>query len=231
MMPLWLELVFLLGFPIALILTVVAWVIDHVFLTPQEAKLIKKAARKKKPVVFLGSDDGYADLEMLAFTGKGGYAATSKEPKKRWTGFFARSVDEEQSEETKTEQKDKETRIAAFINKLASRKLFLRHAKIPIWFGYSGKAILTSLYALIGDESLKDMKLNPVVNLTEIKSLFSKPWDTGQQRANEIDAKTEGLLEGKKFFGVEGWKPLVVPVGIILALVICIIILSVLFLK
>lgn len=228
MMPMWMQLMFLIGIPLALILTNLAWILNHVFLTPKECKIIKKASRKKKGAVMLGSDDGYADLESLDITGKSGYSATSKKPEDRWVGFHARSIEE-------PEETSREKRIAQYINKLASRKMFLRHAKIPIWFGYSGKAILTSLYALIAHELTKEIaeKLkasNPgvIIDLTEIKSLFPKPWDESQLRANEVDAKTEGMLEAKKFFGMEGLKYFVLPGMIIIAIMVLAIIFLVL---
>lgn len=226
-MDFWLQLMFLFGFPLLLAITNVAWIIYRIFFIPKEAKMIIKASRKKKPIACLGSDDGYADLEVLPHAGAGGSVSTSKKPEEHWIGFLARSVEDE--EEKTTNQK-----IGHLINKLASRKLFLRSAKVPIWFGYSGKAILTSLYALIAQDVISEIeklgKLNPkvVVDLNQIKSLFPKPWDETQIRANEIDAKTEGMLEGKKFFGMEGLKYFVLPGMIIIAIIILAIIFMVL---
>jgi len=230
-MPIWLQLLFLLGFPIMFFVTLAAWIIDYIWLTPKEAKIVKKAARKKLPLVVLGGDDGYADLDVLQKRGKAGYGSTSKKPKDAWTGFYARSVEEER--EPTNEEKEKEKAIVRLINKLSSRKLFLRHAKVPVWFGYSGKAILTSLYSLIGLDLLKETteKIgNPkaVIDLTEIRSLFDKPWDESQIRGYGADSKDDGIFETKKFSGVEGMKYFVLPGMIIIAIIILAIIFLVL---
>jgi hypothetical protein len=225
----------LYGFPISLVAIaaiIAAWIIWERYFTPEESKIIRKASRKKKALDFLASDDGYGDFVMNEKTGKGGYAETTRDPKSNWTGFYARSSEETDGEDTKT-------KIANLINKFASRKLYLRHAKIPIWFGYAGKAILASLYSLIAldiTEQLATNGGNPTkpqpqpIDVTAIKSLFSKPWDQSQIRAQSIDAKREGMLEEKKFSGLQSWKALVVPVGIILALIMGVIVLSVVFL-
>ena len=233
MMPVWVSLMFLVGIPFALAIVIVAWIIDHVWLTPKEAKIIKKAARKKKPLVIMGSDDGYADFEILENVGREGYASTSKKQKGKWIGFFARSIQDEStdSEAMKEEEQKKEKKLGRLINKLSSRKLFLRNAKVPVWFSYSGKAILTSLYSLIGAEATKEIaeNINPVViNLTDINRLFPDPWDESQQIANETDAKIEALYEGKKFFGMEGLKYFVLPGMIIIAIMVLAIIFLVL---
>jgi len=123
-MPIWLQLLFLLGFPIMFFVVLAAWIIDHVWLTPKESKTIKKACRKKKPLAIFASDDGYIDVKMLDFTGLEGYASTSKKKKDKWTGFFARSIEENKGNEEK--EKEKEKKISQLINKLSSRKAFFR---------------------------------------------------------------------------------------------------------
>jgi len=209
-----------------------AWLVWEKWLTPQESKIIRKASRQKKAIDFLASDDGYGDFTINEVVGKGGYAETSKEEKKKWTGFFARSISE-----TEMQTDKKEDAIANLMNKLASRKLYLRSAKIPIWFGYSGKAILTSIYSLVALDAVEQTAMNggkPQANpidMSHIKSLFDKPWDQTQIRAQRQDARTEGALEQKKFSGLESWKGAVVPVSIILALVMGVIVLSVIFLR
>jgi len=94
------------------------------------------------------------------------------------------------------------------------------------------KAILTSIYSLLGleltDEVLKTQHINPLVNLTEIRSLFSKPWDESQIRGYGADSKDEGIFETKKFSGAEGLKYFVLPGMIIIAIIILAIIFMVL---
>lgn len=226
-MDLWLQLFFLIGFPTMFFLTLAIWAIDHIWLTPQEAKIIKKAKRKKKPVVIHVGDEGHAKFEILEILGPEGYASTSKDRKQKWLGFFPRIPPSEEIEKKNTEAK-----IADFINKLATKKSFLKDAKIPIWFAYSGKAILTSLYNLAGVKILEEQG-NPsgpvVVNLQEIKALFAKPWDESQIRAQETDAYEEGSFTSKKFYGAEGMKYFVLPLAMI-TLVIVVFALTMIFL-
>jgi len=209
---------------------IAAWVIWEKWLTPQESKEIRWASRKKIPLSFLAGDDGYGDFEPLPILGRQGYAATSKQREKKWIGFFASSAEE-------VEEEDKSKKIGGLINKLAARKLYLRHAKIPIWFSYSGKAILTSLYALIGLELAKaigDANPNPnpkvVVDLTAIKSLFPNAWDESQLEAQESDAEMTGVMMGRKFFS-EGWNRMIFGVSIVLVLTIGVIVLAAIFFK
>ena len=221
----------LYGFPITLLAIagiISAWIIWEKWMTPQESKTIRKATRKKRPIAIHVGDEGFAKIEILDFIGKEGFASTKKDStdKDQFLGFFARSPSEEPS--------DKKGKIAAFINKLASKKVYLQHAKIPVWFAYTGKAILTSLFSLAGLELTKDLPTNPtpaVVDLQELKSLFGKPWDQTQIRANQVDARTEGVFEGKKFSSLETWKAVVVPVGIILALVIGVMVIAIVFFR
>jgi len=222
----------LYGFPILLLVCIgiiAAWYIWEHWMTPQESKTIRKATRKKRPIAIHVGDEGFAKIEVLDFIGKEGFASTKKDStdKNQFSGFFARSSPEEPTSDAKS-------KIASFINKLASKKVYLQHAKIPVWFAYTGKAILTSLFSLAGLEGTKELPTNPtpiLVDLQEIKSLFGKPWDQTQIRANQVDARTEGVFEGKKFSSLETWKAVVVPVGIILALVIGVMVIAIVFFR
>lgn len=210
--PIWIYMC-VYGF-IALLFTtiglVAGWVIWEKWVTPQESKIIRKAKRKKKPLVIHVGDEGFAKFEVLDEIGKEGYAQTTeKKDKEPFIGFLPRTPPEEKVK----------NKVATFINKLAEKKAYLPSAKVPIWFAYTGKSILTSLYPLAGLKILEET--NPgstVVNLQEIKSLFDKPWDQTQIRALTIKAHTRGMLEQKKFMGIEGWKPVIMGVSIILAL-------------
>jgi len=112
---------------------------------------------------------------------------------------------------------------------------------VPIVLGYAGKAVLSNAQVLAMQEwaNVKKIKLpfgkKPInvfwpINLRKLKELFPKSWNQAQVRALEKTKELSGILKGKKYFGTEGWRPLVIPVGIILALVVAIIVLSVIFL-
>lgn len=219
-MVVWLQLFFLIGFPVMFFVTLALWVIDHVWLTPDESKIIKKAKRKKRPLVIHVGDEGYAKFEILETLGPEGYTSTSKKSKQKWLGFFPRVPQSIEIEDGK-----KEAKIAAFINKLATKKAFLKDAKIPVWFAYTGKAVLTSLYNLAGIKIMEERPTgNPseavVVDLQEIKALFNAPWDESQIRAQETDAYEEGSFTSKKFYGMEGMKYFVLPLTLIMGVII-----------
>lgn len=227
-MDLWLQMFFLIGFPAMFFVTIALWAIDHIWLTPDESKIIKKAKRKKRPLVIHVGDEGYAKFEILETLGPEGYASTSKKSKQKWMGFFPRTP-----RSTEIEAEKKEAKIASFINKLASKKAFLKDAKIPVWFAYTGKAVLTSLYNLAGIKIMEERpKGNPskavVVDLQEIKALFDEPWDESQIRAQETDAYEEGSFTSKKFYGMDSMKMFVLPGMIIMGILVLAIVLLVL---
>ena len=228
---LWIQLC-LYGFPILLVVltgVIVAWGIWEFWYTPKEAKQIRSAKRKKAPLSLDAGDDGYANFNPLPQRGDEGYLATTKNPKGKHIGFLARHTTSIGDDFEVAEGKDKELtkKVAEYINRLSSRKLYLRYAKIPIWFGYTGKAILTSLYSLIALETLEELqtnggdpKTNPFlkVDLYAIKSLFSKPWDQTQIRNQEIRAKMEGTMEAKKWAGKEPIMWMIVVTGFALGM-------------
>ena len=222
-------LIFFIGIPFAFILTIIVWFVDHVWLTPQESKIIKKATRKKKPVVPVASDVGQIELKIVEEIGDEGYIRTKDD----WVGFLPRPI---------TSNPDKN---AAKVNPILSKVLSLKNAKIPFLMGYSGKAILTNPEALalleygekkklklpfkLGDKNVEVNIFWPVDPRT-IKSLFPKSWNQAQIRALEKKKELVGILKGKKFFGAEGMKYFVLPLAMI-TLVIVVFALTIIFLK
>lgn len=233
----------LYGFPfllIAFVCLAAAWIIWEVKFTPKEAKQIRRAARRKVPISLNAGDDGYGDFEPLTIKGNEGYMATSKKEKSKWIGFLPRPSSAIPHDFEVDPEKDKVAtkKIAEYINRLATRKLYLRHAKIPIWLGYKGKSILTALYSLIALEIIEDLQANggtPEINpylkvdLYALKQLFSKPWDQTQIRNNEIRAKLEGQQEAKKFLGKEPLTILFISLGAMFGLAVILVVVTYLF--
>jgi len=231
-MDLWLQLFFLIGFPTLFFVTLAVWAIDHIFLTPQESKIIKKAKRKKKPVVPVAFDDGQVEFKIVKEIGDEGYIRTEDD----WIGFLPRpTTNNPNTKSMKT-------------NPILSRVFFLKDAKIPFLPGYSGKAILTNQKVLailehakktkqklklklpfeLGDENVEVDIFWPV-DLRTIKSMFAKSWNQAQIRALEKKKELVGILKGKKFFGAEGMKYFVLPLAMI-TLVIVVFALTIIFL-
>jgi len=218
-MDLWLQLFFLIGFPTLFVLTLVVWAIDHIFLTPQESKIIKKAKRKKKPVVPVAFDNGQVEFKVVKEIGDEGYIKTED----GWIGFLPRPITSNPSEE------------AAKVNPILSRVFFLKDAKVPFLTGYSGKAVLTNPQALalleygekkklklpfkLGDKNVEINIFWPV-DLRTIKSMFAKSWNQAQVRASEVKSELVGLMKGKKFFGAEGMKYFVLPLTLIMGVIV-----------
>lgn len=222
-MPLWLQMFFLFGFPAAFFITIALWAIDHIWLTPQESKAIKKAKRKKKPVVPVAFDNGQVEFKVVKEIGDEGYIKTED----GWIGFLPRPIaSNPHTNATKT-------------NPILSRVFFLKDAKVPFLIGYSGKAIITNpkvlailQYAKTQNQKLKikipflvGAKIAEVdifwpVNLRLIKSMFAKSWNQAQVRASEVKSELVGMMKGKKYFGMEGMKMFVLPGMIIMAIMI-----------
>lgn len=223
-MPLWLELLFLVGFPAALVITVLLWIIDHVWLTPQESKIIKKAKRKKKPVVAVAFDNGQVEYKLAKEVGHEGYIKTDDD----WIGFLPRPVATSNPGGSEDQT-----------NPYLSRVFMLKDAKVPYLPGYAGKAILSNPQALAmleyaqEDEKKHKFKL-PFklgskdvtvdifwpVNYRIIKNAFAKSWNQAQVRAIEVKSELTGILKGKKHFGMEGLKYFILPGMIIMGIII-----------
>lgn len=234
---------------LAVIASNAIWAIWEIWLTPKESKMLRKASRKKRALIVLASDDGNYDFNYLDRLGDEGRAKTNS----KWAGFLPRSQREQQISLTAeipdkaTEQEKKEIaqgvedakQLAEFISTLNIRKGFLRHARVPIWFGYSGKAILTSLFGLVGLEMTENLIADPEktkalpkdhfwsVDIQQIKSLFSLSWNQAQIRAHEIDFENIGYQRAsKKMKTREGLLMLAIACALPIALGILLIVIS-----
>jgi len=157
--------------------------------------------------------------------GEEGYIRTQDD----WVGFLPRPI-----------QSNPHTN-ANEANPILGRVFMLKDAKVPIVWGYSGKAVLSNAQALAMREWADKKKINlPFgksveifwpINLRTLKELFPKSWNQAQVRALEKKKELSGMLKGKKYFGNESYKPLIFGVSIILALGIILVLISVLFLK
>jgi hypothetical protein len=220
-MPFWLQLFFLFGIPIICILTNAGWIIDHIWLTPKESKTIKRATRKKRPLVDVSFDTGVTEYKVVKEIGDEGYVKCED----GWIGFLPRAVTKGNPGHS--------ANLTPFITHVDT----LKHAKIPILRGYSGKAILTNTTALAMMEHARtknekvempltingqkiEAKVFWPVNLRTLKSLFPKCWNQAQVRASEVKSELVGMLKGKKHFGQEGMKYFVLPGMIIIAIII-----------
>lgn len=209
----WFDVYLFWGLILLPIILIVVWFIDSVFLTPREAKTLKRATRKKKPVVPVAFDNGQCELKIVKELGDEGYIKTED----GWVGFLPRA------------QSNPGT-----ANPITSSISILKDAKIPFLVGYAGKAILTTPNALAFVQYAKEKKIElPTskdgtveakvfwpVNLRGIKELFPKSWNQAQVRASEVKSELTGILKGKKYFGQEGMKMFVLPGMIIIAIIV-----------
>lgn len=172
----------------------VAWLVFEKWFTPAESKYLRRAFRRKRPLIFLGGDDGYADFVDAPFSGSEGILQTRKEGRtqEHYTGALPRPKEFDETDIQLTDESDlidengqpkkdkdgkplksqynktKTVAIANFISSLANRRLLLRGAKIPVWLAYRGKAILASLYGLAALDMLQAMS-----QAKEFKEAFS----------------------------------------------------------
>lgn len=200
--------------------------------TPMECKTLKNISLGKTPraALLMGGDDGYYDLlgpkEMI----HEGIAVTKPiaKDKSPWYGLIGRPVTVTDIEVGEGKDKDKTVALANWLLNQASRKMYLRHARIPLWLGYRGKSVLTSIMGLVALELLETLnKAMPdtfgTVDVAAIKNLFSLPWDQTQQDAlGELRYKDGWKAREKWSKGTEGFKQLlmylIVLFGIILAI-------------
>jgi len=73
----WLQFFFLFDFVVYIVL-IAAWIIDHFWLTPKESKALKKAARKKMPIIPVAFDNGQIELKVCKELGDEGLATLEK---------------------------------------------------------------------------------------------------------------------------------------------------------
>jgi hypothetical protein len=220
----WLQLFFLVGWPILFFIVLIAWIIDHVWLTPEESKIIKKATRKKRGLTLAGFDNRQAEFKMDKEVGEEGYRVMED----GWIGLDARPVAEGNPEP------DKELDKA---NSLMRETLMLKHAKIPISIAYVGKAILTNPKALAVMQYAENTKQNVKLPFTIegkklianvlwyvdsklIKKAFPKSYNEAQIRAFGKRRELVGVKKGEKYYGREGLKYFVLPGMIIIAIII-----------
>lgn len=211
-------------YQIAIVIAVVAviaavaigacWFIYEHFFTPLESKALRRATRKKRPLMILGGDDGYADIHDAPFSGPEGILQTKKKGKtqEHYTGALPRPREFDESEIEVEDGKDikKTVAVANYISMLANRRLLFRGARVPVWFAYRGKAIMASLYGLAALQIVEGLSkaenLKSVfapVDIVALKSLFAEQWNESQLNAQEADAERIGELKAKRFAGKE----------------------------
>lgn len=235
----------------------IAWFVYEKWFTPDEAKFIRKAFRKKQPLLFLGGDDGFCDIHNAPFSGSEGSLRTQDQgkTKEHYLGILPRPktygsediVPFMSKDKAGNEESVKKTvALANYVSMIANRRLLLRGARVPVWIGYRGKAIITSLYGLVAlqilealvDDSknqakeLKDKAkaemekslglIFATVDILAIKALFSRQWNQSQVIACETDSERAGEIRAKKFGSKES---LILFFGVMICLVVVVIIL------
>lgn len=213
-----------------------AWAIWEFWVTPKESKEIRTCKRKGSPLIVAALDNGLAELEHADFSGPEGILSTKErgKTKEHFTGALPRPKVFEESDIELTDEKfdiKKTVAIANLVSSLANKKLFLKGAKVPVWFAYKGKAILASIYGLaclqILDK-LKDSSINAIkealapVDFLAIKSMFDQNWNQSQLNAQEADKQRIGELKARKFIGKEN-------LTLIFGLLIGVIVMAILF--
>lgn len=219
----------------------IAWFVYEKWFTPNESKNMRRAFRRKRPLVFLAGDDGYADFVDAPFSGSEGILQTSKQGRtqEHYTGALPRPREFDESDIQLSDQKEnspsqfdkkKTVAMANFISSLANRRLLLRGAKIPVWLAYRGKAILASLYGLAALDLLTAMAQAKefkdafaAVDVIAVKALFGEQWNESQINAQETDAERKGFLNAKKFAGKESLIMFFVVMIVFIAVLICLI--------
>lgn len=214
----------------------VSWFVYEHFFTPSDSKHIRRAFRKKRPLTFLGGDDGYLDIVDVPTAVPEGFVETSNYggAKQKHLGALPRPIQftADQIEVAKGKDVDKTVAVANFVSMLASRRLMLRGAKVPVWIAYRGKAILTSLYGLIAlqiVEGLADFAKQlgdkfaeawGAVDITAIKDLFSEQWEESQIQALAYEKERKGEAKAKRFGGKESLILIFAVLIVIIVLVI-----------
>lgn len=212
----------------------VAWFVYEKWFTPQDSKDLRTAFRKKYPLLALGGDDGYLDFKPAPFSGPEGFLETKSVGKtqEHYSGALPRPVQFSKDDiELTDKSKNLEATIgvANFVSMLANRRLLLRGSRVPIWFGYRGKAILVSIYGIVAIQVIDAMsklkefqEIMSIVDIVAIKELFSEQWNESQLNAQETDKERKGELKAKKFAGKDS---LIMFFAILIILVVLVILL------
>lgn len=221
-----------------------AWSIQEFWLTPLESKTIRKAARKKKGLQILETDDGRLLFRIAEKMFPEGITETKKDKKTKsfWTGLLGRNVEAPKLQHPPTDNLNAEQKaeiekalkqqkqIFDLLSEQSSKKTHLEGAKIPVNVGYYGKAILTkighiaSITALQKLDDLKD-EVFIATDFTTLKTLFDMPWDQTQLAAQAQQKEQEGFLKGKKAsMGNEGFKTILMMLIVVFGLLAAIIV-------
>lgn len=247
-------LVFLAGFPMIYIVSKIVQLVDYVALTPKECKVIKTATRKKTPVLAIGDDTSVCELTRAKEVGDEGFVKTMTE----WIGFLPRpkyqkfrqpnvaegrfkgpdatGTELEAEQRFLTEEFEKQRSLQEKLRSLTTRVYTLKHARIPILFGYSAKAIVTNLEALANLEYAHPVdaetevtiggKIKKVVNVlfpvdfSTLKAHFKGGWNEEQIDARIKRQDIIGLLKGKKYFGMEAMKTVAILAILIIGIIV-----------
>lgn len=184
---------------------------DHRY--PKAAKNIKTAQLKNQALIDMASDDGYEDIVPARELIHEGILETKSLTKgsEPWVGFLPRAVDVESLEVGSGKDKQKTAQVIEWTAKMATRKLTLRGAKVPIWHAYRGKTVVLSLFGIVAIELLEELaKAFPstfaVVDILAVKNYFGLPWDQTQRSAQGQRRENMGFKKGLRWGKQEGLK-------------------------
>ena len=201
---------------IALVIAIIVIIVYHLWEEhryPREAKQIKQAALKNKPLIDMAGDDGYEDFVVGSEFIHEGILETkpltkSSEP---WVGFLPRQTEIDKIEVASGKDAEKTMQVLAWLAKMSSRKLYLRGAKVPVWHAYRGKTVAISLLGLVAIEMLEELakafpSIFASVDQLAIKNYFDLPWDQTQRSAQGQRRENVGFKKGLKWNKQEGLK-------------------------
>ena len=184
----WVCSVFIIGFIVALV-----WRFIGEYRTPGESKRIRDASHRHRTSMVLAGDEGTAEWKTAERVGSAGYAVTKPEGKFKfhYTGLFPRrgkipeivTVDEGCDLE-------KTRMLASYVNELNTRKLFLKDAKIPVWFGVKSKSILASIYAIAAIQLTEDFQKAFNIAKASVPSLSAEVFPIDVLALKEMVVKT-----------------------------------------
>lgn len=202
----------MIGLGLALAVTIGTFIYVEFRRTPLEAKKVREASNKRRPLVIVEGDDGTVEFQVGYKRRPEGVLETvpqGKKPKIAWTGLIARGVKIQKPEANQTSTNggtpaDQDlSQVAEVLSDQATTHGSLRGAKIPVLFGYHGKAILTRIGHIASYQILERIKIHhpdllATVDFTTLKTLFEMPWDETQLDAQAQAKYNEGFAAGRR---------------------------------
>jgi hypothetical protein len=207
------ELLFLVGLPMQIIITKTIQLVFETLLTTEDAKTLREASNAKATAVLVAYDDGSHELQYVKQRFSEGAIKTNKGL------IFALMRPNEDLSQKLYDEHGKEVTVTSevkkTIQKITSTKAFLRKSRIPLLVAYAGKAVAITIEAL---SSIQNPNPLSEVEVTQLKTLFPELWDQSSIQGIELTSEWAGMKEGKKFFGMENMKYMIIALIVIAAM-------------